>query len=120
MKQLTSTIDDFLYDFYRKIGNSVGKTPEKPSRTRFSVWPGNCLWRRSAKKTEQYDEAAAPCVKKRAVRLSFFFSIYALYGLYAAYVPRSALPLGIRMVSRISLSVSRRPRSALTPLCRIS
>ena len=29
MKQLTSTIDDFLYDFYRKIGNTVGKTPEK-------------------------------------------------------------------------------------------
>ena len=30
MKQLTITIDDFLYDFYRKIGNNVGKTPEKP------------------------------------------------------------------------------------------
>ena len=29
MKQLTITIDDFLYDFYRKIGNNVGKTPEK-------------------------------------------------------------------------------------------
>ena len=30
MKQLTITIDDFLYDFYRKIGTNVGKTPEKP------------------------------------------------------------------------------------------
>ena len=29
MKQLTITIDDFLYDFYRNIGNNVGKTPEK-------------------------------------------------------------------------------------------
>ena len=29
MKQLTITIDDFLYDFYRKIGNNVGKTTEK-------------------------------------------------------------------------------------------
>ena len=29
MKQLTITIDDFLYDFYRKIGNNVGETPEK-------------------------------------------------------------------------------------------
>ena len=29
MKQLTITIDDFLYDFYRKIGNNVGKPPEK-------------------------------------------------------------------------------------------
>ena len=29
MKQLTITIDDFLYDFNRKIGNNVGKTPEK-------------------------------------------------------------------------------------------
>ena len=29
MKQLTITIDDVLYDFYRKIGNNVGKTPEK-------------------------------------------------------------------------------------------
>ena len=29
MKQLTITIDDFLYDFYRKIRNNVGKTPEK-------------------------------------------------------------------------------------------
>ena len=29
MKQLTITIDDFLYDFYRKIGNNVGITPEK-------------------------------------------------------------------------------------------
>ena len=29
MKQLTITIDDFLYDFYRKIGNNAGKTPEK-------------------------------------------------------------------------------------------
>ena len=29
MKQLTITIDDFLYDFYQKIGNNVGKTPEK-------------------------------------------------------------------------------------------
>ena len=28
-KQLTITIDDFLYDFYRKIGNNVEKTPEK-------------------------------------------------------------------------------------------
>lgn len=29
MKQLTITIDDFLYDFYRKIGSNMGKTPEK-------------------------------------------------------------------------------------------
>ena len=26
MKQLTITLDDFLYDFYRKIGSNVGKT----------------------------------------------------------------------------------------------
>ena len=26
MKQLTITLDDFLYDFYRKIGRNVGKT----------------------------------------------------------------------------------------------
>lgn len=54
MKQLTITIDDFLYDFYRKIGNNVGKTPEKPLRTHFSVWQANWPWRRSVKKRNKH------------------------------------------------------------------
>ena len=29
MKTVTIRVEDFLYDFYRKIGNNVGKTPEK-------------------------------------------------------------------------------------------
>ena len=29
MKQITIKIEDVLYDFYRKIGENVGKTPEK-------------------------------------------------------------------------------------------
>lgn len=29
MKQLTIALEDFLYDFYRKIGNNVGKTTEQ-------------------------------------------------------------------------------------------
>ena len=120
MKQLTITIDDFLYDFYRKIGNNVGKTPEKTIEDALLRLAGELSMEAISKKGGTIRWGGCHCVKKRAVRLSFFFFIYALYGLYAAYVPRATRPLGMRMVSRISLSVSRRPRSALTPLCRIS
>lgn len=29
MRQITITLEDFLYDFYRKIGENTGKTTEK-------------------------------------------------------------------------------------------
>ena len=29
MKQITIKIEDVLYDFYRKIGENVGKSPER-------------------------------------------------------------------------------------------
>lgn len=29
MKQVTISIEDVLYDFYQKIGETVGRTPEK-------------------------------------------------------------------------------------------
>lgn len=90
MKQLTITIDDFLYDFYRKIGNNVGKTPEKTIEDALFRLAGELAMEAISKKRSKHvscgvsgpTESPAPTTvyrthastthKKRALRLSFF------------------------------------------------
>ena len=89
MKQLTITIDDFLYDFYRKIGNNVGKTPEKTIedalfrlagelameaiKREVSMYRAGCQGRQSHPPLQRFIVPTASTThKKRALRLSFF------------------------------------------------
>lgn len=88
MKQLTITIDDFLYDFYRKIGNDVGKTPEKTIEDALFRLAGELAMEAISKKRNKHvscgvsgrAESSAPTTvptastahKKRALRLSFY------------------------------------------------
>lgn len=71
MKQLTITIDDFLYDFYRKIGDNVGKTPEKTIEDALFRLAGELSMEAISKKERGKSNAA----QKRTARGRFFSHI---------------------------------------------
>jgi len=54
MRKVIITIEDYLYEFYKKVGeNAGGLMPERSWQMRCSSWQENCRLMQSMKKTRK-------------------------------------------------------------------